>query len=256
MGLTELQLHQLAQQLLNENVHAVALTGSFARGDAAADSDLDLVCLVNDPNLISKPEQLHVELGRLVSTTYVTLAHKLRELTQPQWVIHAAPAWQDARVLVDREGALAQLQEAAHAVDWTALRPAAVTYAAEQLTHQVEVALKLIRFMRSGALGQCAVYVLELVQIVAESLAVYGQLQIRSGNEFLNRVSAFVDPESALGRALDRATGRDLAATTLEARTHAALAMYRGAAELLWPDLSPAQQTVIRTALHRLDVLG
>lgn len=128
------------------DVEALALTGSYARGDANGHSDVDLLRFT-EREASSARERYHLWLvdSRLVSVTTTTIAGKRAELTQPDSALWAVPGLRQARILTDHAGRLAALIAEARAFTWTPeLRHAAFDYASDTLAGLAEEVHKLL----------------------------------------------------------------------------------------------------------------
>jgi hypothetical protein len=110
--LSDEDLGALVAEFADASVRAVALIGSYARGEADAFSDVDLGCFVHE-----YPERDRHWSGyrrrRLVAVVFETVAGELAGFRQPATAISSVPAFRSARLLLDREGELAALQRAA-----------------------------------------------------------------------------------------------------------------------------------------------
>lgn len=100
---------QLDDLLRDDNVAAVLLTGSLARGDALPGSDVDLQVVLADglPETFSS----EIEAGIVVERKAADQDALLRRLSRNPMEIYS---YLDGRVLHDPEGKLARLQEIAH----------------------------------------------------------------------------------------------------------------------------------------------
>jgi len=159
--------HSLAKQLMAEGAEAVILTGSWARGDAHPESDLDLR-IVGE----SKPKRLQRHRGFLVSTAWQP-EDKHRELFEdPEEVGSIVPGWRSAILLEDPNGVAANLQREAE--DWTWARvdaSSADEHVATEITKLAEEMHSLFsnldQDISTGAAMQRSTVALEIAPVMA-----------------------------------------------------------------------------------------
>ncbi|HEX8732046.1 MAG TPA: nucleotidyltransferase domain-containing protein [Ktedonobacterales bacterium] len=145
-ALDEATLSELARRFGGAGVEALALTGSYARGDATRFSDIDLLRFTAIPPVSEREVYRLWPLGeRLVSVTTTTIAAKRAEMARPELLMWVVRGLAQARVLADSDGRLAALIAEARAFAWTPdLRAAAHAYASDLLAGLAEEALKLL----------------------------------------------------------------------------------------------------------------
>ena len=144
--LDETMLTRLAQRFGGAEVEALALTGSYARGEAGRHSDIDLLRFtMGEPTTERERYRLWLVDDRLVSVTTTTVAAKRAELARPETALWAVPGLRQARILFDHDGRLAALLAEARAFTWTpSLRHAAAAYASDTLAGLAEEVHKLL----------------------------------------------------------------------------------------------------------------
>ena len=247
-------LTHLAAEFDDESVEAIALTGSVARGQATPFSDIDLLRFTTEPP--AEPDEryaLYQREGRLISVSTATIDEKRRELTAPQTAIWAVPGLRQARILVDKCGALAALKAEADAFVWQPLQPAANAYASRQLAGYAEEVHKLLGALaRSDELAM--VYaVMGLVLGLSNILAVQQGLLLESENEYFRRVQVAAGPTSAWSRAFRLAAGFDplpAGQSSPVQRGKAALQLYVESVNLLEAIIYAEDAPVIRRAVE------
>ncbi|MCH8205740.1 MAG: nucleotidyltransferase domain-containing protein [Chloroflexi bacterium] len=115
----EIALARIVMELDDGDTVGVALTGSHARGDPTDYSDVDVLRFVQClPEQEGDRYRLEVRDGHLFSVTTTTVAEKTGELTRPEKAIWAVPGLRQARVLLDKEGSLAELKLEADDFSW------------------------------------------------------------------------------------------------------------------------------------------
>ena len=249
-------LRALVAEFADETIHAVALSGSFARGAADAYSDLDLVCYTRSlPRARRDRERLLYRDGRLVSVDLQSLDDRLADLRQPAAAIRAVPALRRLRPLLDRDGALAAAQRAARAFTWAPLQPAADAYASFTLVRLAEVAHKILGGLAARDEGRATLATWELVLDLTGAVAVGRGVLIDSDRTFFRQVQGAVGRDTAWTRQHRLAAGLEETATALPpalARGAAALRLYRETAILLAPILEPDHREVAAGAVERI----
>ncbi len=208
-------LRALVAEFAGETVHAVALSGSFARGAADAYSDLDLVCYTrNLPRARRDRERLLYRDGRLVSVDLQSLDDRLADLRQPA-AIRAVPALRRLRILLDRDGALGAVQRAAHQFTWAPLQPAADAYASFTVERLAEVAHKILGGLAARDEERATLATWELALDLTGAVAVGRGVLIDSDRTFFRQVQAAVGRDTAWTRQHRLATGLAAEVTAL-----------------------------------------
>jgi len=177
-------LDRLQKELAVDGVTGLALTGSRARGDAAPESDVDLLRFVDAAPRTSRDlyELRYVE-GLLVSISSNTLAAKHAEMAEPETAIWAVPGLRQARALYDREGGLSALFSAARAFDWAPLRDRARDYASCELAGCAEEVHKVLSALHRPGADSTLVYAsLGLAHGLGRAFAVARELLIDTEN--------------------------------------------------------------------------
>ncbi len=250
-------LQTLAAEFADETVHAVALSGSFARGEADAYSDVDLVCYTHIlPSARRDRERLVYRGGRLVSVALQSVDERLADLRQPADAIVAVPALRRLRILLDRDGSLAALRQAAHEFVWEPLQPAADAYASFTLERLAEVAHKILGGLATRDEGRVVPYTWELVLDLTQAVATQRGVLVDSGRTYFRQMQGAVGQGAMWTRQHRLATGVETEITPLPpalARGAAALRLYRETAALLRPILEPAHRELVVGTVERIE---
>jgi hypothetical protein len=235
------------------NVHAMALTGSFARGEADAFSDVDLRCLVNQlPERQRDRHWIGYRGGRLVSVTYETAEAKLAEFRRPGSAIWAVPTCRTMRLLLDRDGQLATVRQAATDFTWEPLQPLADELASGLLADTTEVVHKELGALASRDADREVVAAWELVMALTEAVAVQRGVLISSDRHYFPLVRGTVGPTTEWTREHRLAAGEATGSGSLPraVRGMAAIRLYRETATLLRPILRHDHREVVDGALQ------
>jgi len=245
-------LSRLLVEFTDAATTGVLLTGSHARGDATEFSDIDLVRFVPTlPTAEADRYTLAWREGWPVSLSYATVAGKRDELARPETAIWAAPGLRQARLLLDRDGALAALLDEARAFRWEPLQAAADAYASYELMGLAEEAHKVLAGLAGGDVALALYGTTGLVFGLARAAAVQRGVLIRTENVFFRQVQEAVGVTSAWATAFRGAAG--LEAAPALARAAAGLRLYQETAALFTPILRAEHRPVIQATLARIE---
>lgn len=255
--LSERELAALTQQFGGEGVEALGLTGSFARGEATAHSDVDLLRFVAaDPIIERERYRLWLLAGRLVSVSTTTLASKRAELTRPETAIWAVPGLRQTRILLDRMGGLSALVAEACAFAWTPeLRASAAAHTSETLTGLVEEVHKALGARERGDESAMLYAALGLQQSLIRAALVARGVLLASENDWFDAALRLGEPDSRWRRLLRVVVGYDTppaAIAPARGRTEAALWLYVEAARLLAETVTADDAALVAEAVARI----
>jgi hypothetical protein len=136
---------RVARDAVASGARAVVLTGSHARGDANASSDIDII--VVHARMPAERDWLPVQqhrFGHLVTVSTATAAGVRAAFRTPRDATTHVPGWRDAFVLHDPDGVAARLVRAAQRWTWEGIAPACDDYVADELTGYAEEVHKLV----------------------------------------------------------------------------------------------------------------
>lgn len=136
-------LEALVVEIDTEQIRGIILGGSQARGDATPYSDVDVACFVADSFRPLRKRFLYRE-DYLVSIGLKTLEGVQQQLRNPCHALWLVPAFQQARILLDKDGSMHQLKQMVENFTWEPLRKEAVEYAGRLLTCNAEFVHKLL----------------------------------------------------------------------------------------------------------------
>ena len=258
--LPEAFLRSLVAEYTASGIVALALAGSYARGEATRWSDVDIIRYATAlPAASEERYTLAVREGRLVSLTTTTIAAKAAEMAQPEEAIFVVPGLRQARILHDPTGALAALHQRARDFTWEPLREAANAWISEMVMGQAEEAHKLL-----GALSRhdesAAIYATRgAVKGLTQAVAVGRGILIESENSYYRQVQDAAGADSAWTRYHRIAAGfaaPNPQSPPAEAIAIAALHLYRETADLLRSLLLPRHLPVIEATLAHIAASG
>ncbi len=252
--LPEAFLSSLVAEFVTADTVAVALAGSYARGDATRWSDVDIIRYATTmPATSEERYTLAIRDGRLVSVSTTTIAAKQADMRRPEEAIFVVPGLRQARILHDPSGALAALHQQARAFTWEPLQTAANAYASELVMGLAEEAHKLL-----GALSRrdesAILYAAHgAVAGLTRAIVVGRGVLIESENSYYRQAQEATGLDSAWTRYHRAAAGFVAAAsrkTPAVAIGIAALHLYRETARLLSSLLLPRHLLVIEATLE------
>lgn len=105
-----------ADRLVKRGARAVVLFGSWVRGDAYRESDLDILAIGRGPH-----HQLERYQGFLISLSWSSAREVLRSFKDCGKVGCVIPAWRNAVILYDPEGIASTIKQEAKEWRWGTL---------------------------------------------------------------------------------------------------------------------------------------
>lgn len=158
--------HAIASEMISEGAQAVYLTGSWARGDAHRESDLDIRSVGPE-----RDKHLFRRDGFLVSSEWQTKEQQLETFEDPEKVGSVIPGWRSAVLLQDPNGVAAELKQAAERWTWDRVEDEIDEVIADQLAHYSEEVHSLFTNLEMdlslGAAVQKGMVAKQLAPIVA-----------------------------------------------------------------------------------------
>ncbi len=250
--LSETFLEALVAELDSDQVRGMILGGSHARGDATPYSDVDLACFVPDAFRPLRKRFLYRE-GRLVSIGLKTLEGVQQQLLDPYQALWIVPSFQQARVLLDKDGSMRQLKQLVEDFAWEPLRKGAMEDAGSLLTGDAEFIHKLVGNSWRGNLSGVAYTTTQLFEGVTMAMALSHAVFITTDSLYYQQVEAAVGLETAWTRYHRLLTGVTTSAedtSSVQARGKLALLLYRETAQLLWPILNQERRSIVEQGLR------
>src|SRR5258708_6794888 len=203
-GMVDTEVERLLAALVTEldarEVVGFYLGGSYARGAPTLYSDVDLAPVLPDDAALP-PKYYEYRAGRLISISPKALVGWRTQMTQPERAIYAVPSVRELRILLDKDGSLARLQQEAFAFRWEPLQPAADAFADNVLQQMPEYVHKLLGGIATRDESMMAFAVGELAHFVTGAVATQRGMLVVSQNTLYRQLWE----ERGLGRALTRA---------------------------------------------------
>jgi hypothetical protein len=221
---------------LSRNAHVVWLAGSYARGDHARFSDVDLGVLQE----AAGSSRFEAHSGLLVSIVTTTVAATRASFRNPAAVGGAIPGWRTAELLHDPEGIGVALRDEATDWSWDLIAPEADLWVADQVTRLADPAMKLLNAIERDDPATAALARSAIASGLSGILAVHLRLLYDSESKLVSEVTERMGHE---WRQL-----HDQALGTLPGREGSLLAsfeLWRRTSDLVRPLLSESQREVV-----------
>lgn len=194
MMLSETFLKQIVAHLDGEDVAAIGLTGSYARGGENPFSDVDVYCFRRQsPGNVYDSYQLRMIEGYLTSITKTTLEAKRADLSEPDSAVWAVPGLRQMQILLDKQGGLAALKREAEAFVWEPLQATANDYASAELMGLAEEAHKVMGALLKGDSSTMVYATYGLVLGLARAALVQRGILLESENAFFEQAQNAFD---------------------------------------------------------------
>lgn len=233
MTLSDRFIQSILEKIDSPDVIGVGIVGSYARGQEARYSDVDLDIFVRKlPESPYDRYTLRYWDDKLISLKYTLFDDERSALTNPNRAIWAVPGLRGMRIVLDKDGSLTALQNAAQEFDWSPLQPAADEFAAEEILGNAEEVHKILNGLARKHESTVLYATWGLVKNMLEAVAVQKGLMIVTENRYFDLIQEAVGRDSAWTRAFRTAWGLDLDDSQYQARGAAALRLYCLSAEM------------------------
>lgn len=249
MTLTDTFIQSALERIDSPDVIGVGMVGSYSRGQESRYSDVDLDIFASKlPENPYDRYTLRYWDDKLISLKYTLLDDERAALTNPRRAIWAVPGLRGMRILLDRDGAISALQQAAQAFDWSAVQAAANGFAAEQVMGNAEEVHKILNGLSREHESTVLYAAWGLVKNMLEAVAVQRGILIVSENRYFDLIQDSVGRASEWTRAFRSAWGLDSDGAQYRSRGSAALTLYCLTA-MMFDGLIPEKhrEVVIRT---------
>lgn len=238
----------VARDLAARGARAVVLTGSHARGDAHAHSDIDLMAIVprrpsgEDRRTWLRP--VRVIGGQLVTVAWETEASARATFRNPERATTFVPGWREAIALHDPDGFAARIKRRAEAWTWREIAAAADAHVANGITGLAEEVHKLAGMLATGNRHAAAAQRSILAVWLAGLVALRHRILFGTDNALWELVAERMSEPWASTQAAALSENGE----ALEASCAAALRLYALAAAEARPLLDRGQRAVVDAA--------
>jgi hypothetical protein len=258
--LPESFISSLLNRLTDENTTGILLTGSFARGNARQYSDVDIrQYLRKMPERPFDAYRLELMEGKLVSITLTTCEETYADLQDPQKVIWILPGLQQSRILLDRDGLLAQLIQDVQSVSLIPLQASIEQAVSRNLSGYAEEVHKILAGLEHEDESMVLYAVWGITRGMANLMLVWNGTLIPSENVFINLVQTAAGVNSLWTHHFREAVGLDpLESNDLPFISYgvASLRLYRETVRLFRGILKREEEDVVEQSLQLIQEAG
>lgn len=244
----EILLTELIVELEDADTLGIFLTGSLARGEENAHSDIDLKVLCAFEPDISHRYEYHNNF--LVSITFLSQDKINLEFSKPEHAIWAVPGFRQAKILHDPHGLLERFKHFALEFDFSNLQHRANVWASQQLQGWAEEVHKILGGLELHDMERLVAPIWGIVEGMTRIVAVAQGIMIESENLYFKTVCTHVGLETRWTKLQRLALGFESA--SLEVRAYAALDLYVQTAALLESVIQTQDRPVIAATLERI----
>lgn len=175
----------VASRLAKEGALAVLLVGSFLRGDAHKESDVDLIVIGGGPSY-----RLERQAQYLFSISWRTQEQFRSVLDDPAEAVGAVLGWRRALILLDSNAVGRSLQEQAIDWNWSRVEGKCDAWVSEKVTGYAEDVQKLLGGLWLGRPLVAAAYRWILAFHLTEVMAVHHRILYEGDHDLFERVGA------------------------------------------------------------------
>jgi hypothetical protein len=257
MPLSDSFLQTSLEQIDSPDIIGVGLFGSYARGQETKYSDVDFDIFTSKlPENPYDRYTLRYWDGKLVSLKYTLLDDERSALSNPRRAIWAVPGLRRMKILLDKDGSMTALQNAAHKFDWSSLQTAANEFAAEEIMGNAEEVHKILNGLAREHESTVLYASWGLVKNMLEAVAVQKGILIGSENRYFDLIQDAVGRDSEWTGAFRRAWGLEPGASDFQSRGAAALRLYRLSAKMFDELIKDKHRDVVRKTLQWIQEAG
>jgi len=257
MALSDRFIDSALRQIDSPELQAVGIVGSYARGQEARYSDVDLDIYVRQlPENLFDRYTLRYWEGKLVSLKYTLLEEERAALTNPCRAVWAVPGLRGMKIVLDKDGSLSALQQAAQEFDWSNLQPAADEFAAEEILGNAEEVHKILNGLAREHESTVLYATWGLVKNMLEAVAVQRGLMIVSENRYFDLIQDSVGRDSPWTHAFRTAWGLDPGGSQYQRRGVGALRLYSLSAGMFDALIPQKHRDVVERTLNLIKEAG
>jgi len=257
MTLSDPFIQSILEKIDSPDIVGVGIVGSYTRGQEGRYRDVDVDIYVSTlPEKEYDRYTLRYWDDKLVSLKYALLENELEALTNPLRAIWAVPGLSGMNILLDKDGALTELQKMARKFDWSLLQSAADEFAAEQVLGCAEEVHKIMNGLARGHESTVLYATWGLVKNMLEAVAVQRGLMIVSENRYFDLIQEAVGRDTKWTSAFRTAWGLDSTSSQYQSRGVAALMLYRLTAAMFDGLIPEKHRDVVKTTLRLIKEAG
>ncbi len=253
--LSDTFLEALVAEIESEQIRGIILGGSQARGDATPYSDVDVACIVADSLRPLRKRFLYRE-DYLISVGLKTLEGVQQQLTDPRQALWVVPGFQQARILLDKDGSMHQLKQMVQDFTWEPLRKEAIEYASSLLICDAEFIHKLLSNIWKANPSGITYVTTRLLEDATMMMALSHPVFVSTDSLYYQEVEAAVGLDTAWTHFHRLLTGAQIStqdSSSVEDRGRLALLLYRETAQFLWPTLNQEHGSVVERVVRLIE---
>lgn len=245
------------EKIDSPDVIGVGIVGSYVRGQESKYSDIDFDVYVSKlPEHAYDRYTMRYWDSKLISLKYTLLDDEWAAFANPRRAIWAVPGLRGMKILLDKDGSLFKLQQAARDFDWSTLQSAADEFAAEEVMGCAEEVHKILNGLAREHESMVLYATWGLVKNMLEAVAVQRGAMIVIENRYFDLIQDAVGRDSNWTGAFRTAWGLDSNSAQYRARGVAALRLYRLSAAM-FDEFSPEKhREVVNNTLRLIKEAG
>lgn len=249
--MTDVEFDSLVRRFRLPDIKAIAVAGSFARGDAGPYSDVDLLCF-RKTDLAPHNPVTHLIGQRCISVSEVNPSSIERYFTDPVAATECMQGLRTARPLWDPDRCFATVQDRARAFAWDLiLQEKANAWASAQMVFWIEEAYKGMEGLRRGDVGRMLNARYGLSWGLTKVVRVQRGILITSDNTSYTDVVNYVGTHKEWSQVSVKAFG--LTDSELRDQVRAGLRLYTLTAALLVKALRPEDKKLVDETVLRIN---
>ena len=228
MALSDSFIQSVIEKIDSPDIIGVGIVGSFARGQESKYSDIDFDIFVGKlpGNEYDRYTLKHWD-GKLVSLKYTLLDDEIAALQNPRRAIWAVPGLNGMKIVLDKDGLLAELQKMAQKFDWSLLQSDADEYAVQEVMGGAEEVHKILSGLARGHESTVLYATWGLVKNLLEAVAVQRGIMMVSENRYFDLIQESVGRDTKWVSAFRTAWGLDSMSCQYQSRGAGGLTLYR-----------------------------
>jgi predicted nucleotidyltransferase len=257
MSLSDSFIQSALQKIDSPDVIGVGIVGSYSRGQESKFSDVDFDIFVSKlPENPYDRYTLRYWEDKLISLKYTLLDDERAALMNPRRAIWAVPGLRGMKILLDKDGSMAALQQAAGEFIWSPLQPAADEFAAEEVLGNAEEVHKILSGLAREHESTVLYATWGLVKNMLEAVAVQRGLMIVSENRYFDLIQDSVGRDSKWTRSFRTAWGLDPSGSQYQSRGAAALMLYNLTARMFDRLIPDKHHNLVNKTLQVIEEAG
>jgi len=257
MTLSDPFIKSVLEKIDSPDVIGVGIVGSYARGQETRHSDVDFNIFVGKlPGNEYDRYTLRYWDEKLISLKYTLIDDEYKALTNPRRAIWAVPGLNGMKIVIDRNGLLAELQKMAQKFDWTLLQSKADEFAAEEVMGNAEEVHKILNGLDRKHESTVLYATWGLTANMLESVAVQRGIMIESENRYFDLIQQSVGMDTKWVSAFRTAWGLNSASSQYQSRGAAALQLYRLTAAMFDGLIPEKHRDVVNNTLKAIKEAG